>query len=64
MDELRNGFHFHKPIYSSKENVWTNPIADYKNRERCSKYNKQMQHTRIKEQLVNEKQQIIVVDDE
>lgn len=64
MDELRNGFHFHRPIQKLKENVWVKPIADYKNKERCGKYNKQMQHTRIKEQLVNERQQIIVVDDE
>lgn len=64
MDELRNGFNFHKPIYSFKEDVWATPISDYKNRERCSKYNKQMQHTRIKEQLVSEGQQIIVVDED
>ena len=63
MDELRNGFQFRKFIPSVKENFWDQAISVYKNKERCNKYDKQMQRTRIKEQLVNNEQQIIVTDD-
>lgn len=63
MDELRNGFQKPKPNIVNKDDIWTQTIPKYKNNERCSKYNFQMQRTRLKEQLCDERQQMIVVDD-
>ena len=63
MDELRNGFQKPKPNIVNKNDVWTQVIPKYKNNERCSKYDFQMQRTRLKEQLCDERQQMIVVDD-
>ena len=63
MDELRNGFQKPKLNVMNKDDIWTQTIPKYKNNERCNKYNFQMQRTRLKEQLCDERQQMIVVDD-
>ena len=63
MDELRNGFQKPMPNRVNKDDVWTQVVPKYKNNERCNKYDFQMQRTRLKEQLYDERQQMIVIDD-